>query len=180
MFLYFIFLLASLVVVVGTWQLLAQALSGGPAADWLAECVPGVMDWLRTYQLLAQLPLLALLGAYVFIVFGFLSRRCERQADIYGCRTVSVPVFIDALEKVARINGISRDRPGWLSSWQHSTIALRVEFLERMHADPALEPHFQRRVGLVKWGMLLGLAAGVAGLVVVLGENGFREILKHL
>jgi Zn-dependent protease with chaperone function len=24
---------------------------------------------------------------YLFVVFGFLSRRCERQADLYGCRT---------------------------------------------------------------------------------------------
>lgn len=28
-------------------------------------------------------------AAYIFIVFGFLSRRCERQADIFGCRAVS-------------------------------------------------------------------------------------------
>jgi STE24 endopeptidase len=27
--------------------------------------------------------------AYVFLVFGFLSRRCERQADVFGCRAVS-------------------------------------------------------------------------------------------
>src|SRR5262249_58146905 len=34
-------------------------------------------------------PLIGILGAYIFVVFGFLSRRCERQADIYGCRAVS-------------------------------------------------------------------------------------------
>jgi Zn-dependent protease with chaperone function len=28
-------------------------------------------------------------GAYLFVVFGILSRRCERQADIFGCRAVS-------------------------------------------------------------------------------------------
>jgi Zn-dependent protease with chaperone function len=28
-------------------------------------------------------------AAYFFVVFGFLSRRCERQADIFGCRAVS-------------------------------------------------------------------------------------------
>jgi STE24 endopeptidase len=28
-------------------------------------------------------------AVYVFLVFGFLSRRCERQADVYGCRSVS-------------------------------------------------------------------------------------------
>jgi hypothetical protein len=93
------------------------------------------------------------------------SRRCERQADIFGCRTVSCAVFIAALEKVAWLNGISRDRPGWLSSWQHSTIARRVEFLQRMSADPALEPRFQRRVGLIKWALLLCLAAALVALL---------------
>ena len=32
---------------------------------------------------------MATIGAYIFLVFGFLSRRCERQADLYGCRAVS-------------------------------------------------------------------------------------------
>ena len=34
-------------------------------------------------------PMIAMLGSYIFVVFGFLSRRCERQADVYGCRAVS-------------------------------------------------------------------------------------------
>src|SRR5208282_1213408 len=126
---------------------------------------------------LRTVPSIALTGAYVFVVFGFLSRRCERQADIYGCRVAScaqreclehdadrrppgdgrhlcptgIRTFIHALEKVAYVNGISRSRPGWLQSWQHSTIARRVEFLHRMAHDPSLEPRFQRTVGLVKW-----------------------------
>src|SRR5205085_885707 len=29
------------------------------------------------------------LAAYLFLVFGFLSRRCERQADVFGCRSAS-------------------------------------------------------------------------------------------
>src|SRR5207253_2445656 len=96
---------------------------------------------------LVLLPLFGLVGAYIFVVFGFLSRRCERQADIYGCRAVpcaksnchqhkegtelppkgrglcptGILTFISALEKVADLNGISRDKPGWLQSWRHST-----------------------------------------------------------
>jgi len=124
------------------------------------------------------------LGAYIFVVFGFLSRRCERQADIYGCRAVScgeaactgheeglptsqprglcptgIRTFISALDKVAMLNGISRSRPGWLQSWQHSTIAKRVQFLQDMLGDPTLERRFQRRVALVKWLLMLGLVA---------------------
>jgi STE24 endopeptidase len=140
---------------------------------------------------LAILPLFALVGAYIFVVFGFLSRRCERQADIFGCRAVScdhfdcgghegavalvpggralcptgIRTFIEALEKVARLNGISRERPGWLQSWQHSTIARRVEFLQRMLDDPSLEPRFQRVVAFVKWALLLALLS-VLGVLV--------------
>jgi Zn-dependent protease with chaperone function len=148
-------------------------------------------------QDLALIPLVAAIGAYVFVVFGFLSRRCERQADIYGCRTVScgrreccghdsgvellpsarglcrtgIHTFINALEKVAYLNGISRDRPGWLQSWQHSTIARRVDFLHRALEDPTVEPRFQRRIGLVKWGLLIVLSSAL----VLIGIRGWVD-----
>ncbi len=152
-------------------------------------------------QGLAMLPLVALMGPYIFLVFGFLSRRCERQADLYGCRAVScdrpdceghgsedvhcvpgkpglcptgVRTFISALEKVARLNGISRDKPGWLQSWQHSTIARRVEFLQRVRADLTLERRFQRRVAFVKWGLVVGLAV-VFLMVLLLGRDRLLE-----
>jgi STE24 endopeptidase len=168
---YFGFLIASLIVVTELWK------------------VAGLEGWLNltTRQDLAVLPLLAFLGTYIFVVFGFLSRRCERQADIYGCRAVScarndclghaddvelvargqglcptgISTFIDALEKVAHLNGIHRDRPGWLQSWQHSTIARRVDFLQRVLEDPGVERRFQRRVALVKWSLLIGLTTAL-------------------
>jgi STE24 endopeptidase len=141
---------------------------------------------------LAVLALIGLLGAYIFVVFGFVSRRCERQADVYGCRAVScaspdclehgdgvslaargrglcatgIRTFIRALEKVAMVNGISRDRPGFLQSWQHSTIAKRVEFLQRVLDDRGVERAFQRRVALVKWGLALTLGLLLAALLL--------------
>ena len=33
--------------------------------------------------------MIAAAGAYLFVAFGFLSRRCERQADVFGCRAGS-------------------------------------------------------------------------------------------
>jgi STE24 endopeptidase len=131
-----------------------------------------------------DVPLFTSIGAYIFLVFGFLSRRCERQADVYGCRAVSctrtdclyhdqaalapgapglcptgIRTFIGALEKVAILNGINRDRPGWLQSWQHSTIARRVEFLQKVIAEPQTEARFQRTVAIWKWSsvVVLGL-----------------------
>jgi len=146
---------------------------------------------LRERRDLAVLPVVGSLGAYVFLVFGFLSRRCERQADIYGCRAVScrshdcaghpqeelaeggrglcttgIQTFIQALEKVALLNGISRDRPGFLQSWQHSTIARRVGFLQTLLTDPQAERRFQWRVFLVKCALLALLATVLVVQVV--------------
>lgn len=184
------FLMLSLAVVFGAWTVLWLVVAHAVGPDELALLAP---DWggESGWQILTLVPLL---GAYIFVVFGFLSRRCERQADIYGCRLVSCPyrlclghdlgesplrdgrhlcstgirTFISALEKVARINGINRTRPGFLQSWQHSTIARRVEFLQRLLTDPALEPRFQRAVARVKWVMFFGLGATLIGLAALL------------
>jgi Zn-dependent protease with chaperone function len=144
---------------------------------------------------LMALPVVALLVPYIYVVFGFLSRRCERQADVYGSRAVScgsaccgghgeetalaeragglcptgIDTFIRALEKVALLNGISRERPGFFQSWQHSTIARRVAFLQGLASDPRREAVFQTRLAVVKWGLLLGLVAALAALVLAHG-----------
>lgn len=180
MLFYFGFLLASLMVLVILWNTATDFLEHGATREWLVEYVPGLEEWLQTYQFAAQLLLVALLGAYIFVVFGFLSRRCERQADVFGCRTVSCTTFIDTLEKVARLNGIPRDRPGWLSSWQHSTIAKRIAFLEHLERDPAIEPSFQRHVGFVKIGAILALGAALFVLGLLLGPDKVWGSLKQL
>src|SRR5262249_46484629 len=77
MFLYFLFLIASLVMLVGLWN--GMLLLGKGAC-------PDVAAWMRANE---GLSLVSLLGVYLFVSFGFLSRRCERQADIFGCRTVN-------------------------------------------------------------------------------------------
>lgn len=141
---------------------------------------------------LAVLPQVIALALYIFLVFGFLSRRCERQADIYGCRAVScallpcpghgaglalpdggrvlcptgIQTFIQALERVAQLNGISREKPGFFQSWQHSTIARRVSFLQGVLRDPREEPRFQRRVLLVKCGLFAVLAVAIVWLQI--------------
>src|SRR5262249_39064866 len=77
-----------------------------------------------------------------------------------------INTFIRALEKVALVNGISRDRPGILQSWQHSTIGRRVEFLRRILLDAKVERRFQRRVVLFKWLLLLVLGGALAFIFV--------------
>jgi STE24 endopeptidase len=126
-----------------------------------------------------SLAMFALAGGYIYLVFGFLSRRCERQADVFGCKLVScgnphctghegleigdgeltlcptgIRTFISALERVADLNGIPRGKP----SWRHASIARRVAFLESLLDNPTDEPRFQRRLMLLKCGLLVGLA----------------------
>lgn len=168
MWFYLCFLMMSLLILGAIGQGMQSLLKQWPLAASMKEALS---PWLLTNDILTNPLLVLLLASYVFVVFGFLSRRCERQADVFGCRTVSAPVFIDALEKVAQINGMNREKPGWLSSWQHSTIARRVAFLQRLEADPALEPHFQRRVGFIKWGTVLALVFVLAGIWYFATDN---------
>lgn len=183
---YLIFMFLSVGAIGGLWH---------AAVEWLVPAGQGAAApaWFNQTLVAGGLglaPFIILLGTYVFLVFGFLSRRCERQADLFGCRVVScgrgdcaghytdeqtlprgpglcatgIRTFVSALEKVAFHNGISRDRPGWLQSWQHSTIARRVEFLQAVLVNPRLERRFQHHVFFVKGGLLLALA----GLVTLL------------
>jgi STE24 endopeptidase len=122
------------------------------------------------------------LAAYFGIFFGFLSRRFERQADIFGCRAVScaradcptnhhphepapanlplcpagIQVFVQALEKIATLNGAMRDA----RSWRHFSIAKRVEFLQQLAHQPELDRKFQRVVLLLKLLVIVALAGG--------------------
>jgi len=121
---------------------------------------------------------LACVGSFVWIVFGHLSRRFERQADVFGCKVVSrelpggfpspdadtsspstawticpagVRVFSNALASVAHQNGIDAEA----RSWRHGSIASRIAFLQKLAMAPEREPAFQRRVLRFR----LGLAA---------------------
>lgn len=159
---YMVFILTSLFLLSGLWSVSEEWFKTVDAPAWLADVVPA-----GAWHVVSVWLILLVVALYMLIVFGWLSRRCERQADIFGCKTATAAAFISALEKVADLNGISRDRPGFLAWWQHSTIADRVDFIRRMETDPALEPRFQRRLGLMKWGLALGLIA----LVVLLRLN---------
>jgi STE24 endopeptidase len=154
MSLYTLFLLLSLIMLGGLWDLARSHI-----ADWglawpeLAEII-GHQEWF-----------LVVVVVYIFLVFGLLSRHCERQADLFGCHVATRDAFIRALEKVADLNGMSRERPGIFTAWQHWTIGQRVEFLRKLDTDPALEARAQRRIGLLKWSLTLALCAVVLVLL---------------
>ncbi len=125
------------------------------------------------------------LGAYLLIVFGFYSRRLEEQADLFGCQTVSglvtlassdqgeesrlarsyhgitdagIAIYVAALEKLASLNGQRRQS----GSWEHSSVAARVEFLQHMRNKPAQAAIFHRRLRLAA-GLVVGLVVGGLG-----------------
>jgi STE24 endopeptidase len=142
-----------------------------PANEWFTR--PGFLS--------ETLGVGGLAFGYFWLVFGFLSRRCERQADVHGCKSVAengfeltpagIQTFVTALERVADLNGIRRDRPSWL----HSSIARRVAFLQSLLRDPSEEHRFHRRLAVIKWSVFLGLL----GVVVVCGFTvGWDALLQ--
>jgi STE24 endopeptidase len=173
----------------------------GLGGGWLTQAIPGWLpadlgEWFDPHGSVALVLVLVMLLVYVFMVFGFLSRRCERQADIYGCRAVScgdphctahdegtpyppdaslcptgIRIFTRALDRVAILNGIDRDRPGFFQSWQHGTIARRVQFLLRMLLDPRVEPRFQGSLATLKWGLVTGMLTLLI-MLLIWNSNG--------
>ncbi len=131
---------------------------------------------------------LGFLGCYLFLLFGFLSRRFERQADVFGCRVVScgradcpphlesldarpdpryhgrdlcpvgIQTFAGALAKVAILNGME---PG-ACSWRHGSIRRRIAFLEGLEGRPETERRFQVSLRILRVGLALGLLAALA------------------
>lgn len=172
MTLYVLFFLGSLVILSGLWKI------GELNLRDLAFDLPARDAWAEALPVFAGPGLLLLVSAYVFLVFGYLSRRCESQADLFGCRAVSSQAFIGALEKVADLNGIPRHRTSWLASWQHPTIAQRVAFIEQLRDDPALELRFQRVLGALKWGVLLAVGTGLALVGWALGPEQVWELFR--
>jgi len=129
------FLALSLSVLAALGLFIDQQLKGVRSEEWLR--IKEQVDALNTWLLL---PPLAIVVGYLFVVFGALSRRCERQADVFGCKAVScgdpactghdektvfpqggnclcptgVRTFARALDRVHDLNGLSRDaRTSW-------------------------------------------------------------------
>jgi Zn-dependent protease with chaperone function len=100
------------------------------------------------------LPPVMLAAIYVFLVFGFLSRRCERQADIFGCRTVSC---VDSNCVGHHSNTVFPERPEGLCPTGIRTFirALeRVDFVNdaaHHYSPPGKSTTGERIRGFFKW-----------------------------
>ena len=149
-------------------------------AGQLVDAAGGLLGVAPTGQgaieLAKSVAVLGIVGVYYWLVFGLLSRKFERQADVFGCRAVScgrpdceqthytgpppradapticpvgIRICVNALETVAAENGISPDAP----SWRHGSIARRIAFLRSLQGRPQAERQFQRGVARLRLGI---------------------------
>nr|BAL52378.1 tetratricopeptide repeat domain protein [uncultured Planctomycetota bacterium] len=140
-------------------------------------------DWRQWLHLAFSM---TVLWGYIWLIFGYVSRHCEREADVYGCLAAScgnaqcsdhrenrslaksgdslcptgIRIFISALEKVADINGLPRTQ--W--SWRHGSIARRIAYLEKLQRRVAQGCRWPRWLWLPSWTTLILLALSVGGL----------------
>lgn len=135
--------------------------------------------------------LLLSLGLYFWFVFGYLSRRFERQADVYGSKVVSCsiadcpphedldndlapmhaarsqlslcPVGIRIFADALTTVARSNGLDRSNHSWRHGSIANRIAFLEDLERHPEREHRFQRGV----FRLQLGLGAVLTTAVLI-------------
>lgn len=158
-----------------TWYMLfalSSMMGVSLAGDWL--------DFgLHLPREVVDLSVMGLIALAWGVVFGWISRRFERQADLYGVRcldnlagactlpcwlhnitpttpatericTTAAGVFASALEAVAALNGISK----FARSWRHSSIASRQDFVRQAALYPEVLRRFERMISGIKITLL--------------------------
>jgi len=135
------------------------------------------------------------LAGYWLGFFGFLSRRFERQSDLFAARTVDCPgrwidggcaihrpesdaaadpyyicghqawAFASSLELIAMLNGMATRA----RSWRHFGIARRIRFVHEAVGRPDLVRRYDRRLRLLKWVFLAVVLAATAAIALLSG-----------
>ncbi len=145
------------------WMLAVADWTAGPAGEGTATTWPALG---------------ALALAFWFGLFGWLSRRFEREADLDGAEGVGDPeTMARALEKVASIGGIPREK----FSWRHGSIAARVAAVRAAGLDPVVRTRHARVARLGKVGVPALAVAGLVAAAPALGAEsraglGFRAL----
>jgi STE24 endopeptidase len=162
----------------------------GRCGPWFAQCA-WLTPWSPTIfsEVMQGIVLLVALALYFWIVFGQLSRRFERQADVFGgkvvsCETVNCPPHRDRDHDLSPPNTLATNpvlcpvgirifadalsnvaRCNGLDengrSWRHGSIASRIAFLEGLEQHPDGEHQFQRDVNRLRMGLGVVLVLAV-------------------
>ncbi len=136
-------------------------MAGSMLVDHLGFRIPGPPG-IPEDLIQAAVALLAI-AALWRVIFGFLSRACERQADLAGAELAGDAGAMEAaLKSVARLSGQPENAP----NWRHYTIAERVGFLQRVRADPPLARTHHRTLGAMRFSLILLLVVMIASLAM--------------
>jgi Zn-dependent protease with chaperone function len=101
---------------------------------------------------------------YWVLVFGFVSRRMEQQADLFAlCATGDPGAFLSALAKLSLMSGTPRRIP----FWRHFSIERRLRFLTDVIETPALAAAFRARVFAMQGALVLIFAAALVRLALL-------------
>ncbi|PCJ60262.1 MAG: hypothetical protein COA79_08810 [Planctomycetota bacterium] len=74
----------------------------------------------------------AMFGAFIYFGWGWLSRQCERQADLNAAEVQGTPEFIiSSFKKLSDNYGGILDSP----SWHHGSLGARINNLEKAYED---------------------------------------------
>ena len=113
----------------------------------------------------------AFAAVYWLGLFGWVSRRVEREADLDGAVTVgrADPMIL----ALARIRAMVGGKEGWLATWRHFSTDRRIAALTDLVRDPSHRARARRTRE-----RLTGLA--VAMLVVAVGAAALRVPRDHL
>jgi len=148
----------------------------------------GVLELLRRRGLVTDPGMMQIIALGVLLTswllgFGWVSRQFERQADLFGVRSVTpdlpsctgrctvhgadrpagicttaAQLFGRTLLRIADLNGIPRDAP----SWRHGSIQSRCRLLEHLASNPEAVTRFDRRLRYIKIGLTLLALTGTA------------------
>lgn len=163
-------LLWLIAVILACWTLASAATT--PAAQALAERY-AEMNPADSREAIVQTAVFArdaCVLAIGLVLFGFASRRFERQADTFAVQllsrregsatatTASVGSMSGALESVARLNHVPQRR----ASWRHGSIAWRRAYLAGIAGAELDRLPIDRLVTVLCWGSLAVVVAGIA------------------
>lgn len=99
--------------------------------------------WEMSFPLFIFLFYALLFVLYFRLVYGFISRNFERQADLHVFHLEIPPEeMVQALDRVGTLSGGIHDKP----SWHHFSIRQRMHFLNQAIANPQLVKRHHQRV----------------------------------